>query len=108
MAIDGAVNLLLKQDSLGILNREAAFSLIDAVSKNQLLSKLIVQATIDADGEYILYPQISRQRIYLGKPENIAVKLDKLSAFYNKIVPVKGWDAYEKIILKFDNQIVCE
>ena len=108
LVIDGATTQLLKQDSVSLERFQEAYRLVTQISANDLLSKLIVQATVDNNGEYILYPQISRQQIMLGRPDNLENKLARLEAFYNKIIPAKGWDTYQKVSLKFDNQIVCE
>lgn len=108
LVIDGATWQLLKPDSANLVMRTEAFELITKISENTLLSKMIVQATIDSHGEYTLYPQIAKHKIVFGKPESIDGKLEKLTAFYDRIVPAKGWDAFEKVILKYNNQIVCE
>ncbi len=68
----------------------------------------IAQAEIAKDGDITLYPQIGRQVIDFGQPENIEDKFKRLDIFFKKILPVKGWNYYQKVSIKYNNQIVCE
>jgi len=34
-------------------------------------------------------------------------RLDNLYQFYKVAMPLKGWQSYSRINLKFNNQIVC-
>ena len=63
---------------------------------------------LDQDGEATLYPQVGQQLIEFGHPIDIASKFKKLMAFYQRIAPVKGWNIYQKVSIKFRNQIVCQ
>ncbi len=60
------------------------------------------------NGEFILYPKVGRQKIYLGKYEQIENKFERLKHFYEKVLPVKGLERYESIDLRFDGQVVCK
>jgi cell division protein FtsQ len=68
----------------------------------------IAQVEMDKYGNVSLYPQVGNQVIEMGMLTDFEAKLKKLKLFYEKIVPVKGWDAYKKVKLDYDNQIVCE
>lgn len=63
---------------------------------------------IDHKGEMIIYPQVTRQRVEFGTVADYRKKLKKLKVFYKDILPRKGWNAYERVSLKYENQIVCE
>jgi cell division protein FtsQ len=63
---------------------------------------------INEKSELTFYPQVGDQEIEFGPPEDAESKFIKLMAFYKKIVPVKGWNAYRKVSVKFKNQIVCQ
>jgi cell division protein FtsQ len=54
----------------------------------------IAHIYLDPSGEISLYPQVGQQIIDFGTPTDIQQKFDKLFAFYNRIVPVKGWSAF--------------
>ncbi|MES2387111.1 MAG: FtsQ-type POTRA domain-containing protein [Bacteroidota bacterium] len=107
--IDGEhARKLARPDSASANESEAALQLMKFISENELWREMIAQATVDNAGEYILYPQIGKQKIYFGRAEDIENKFSRLEAFYRKIVPAKGWDTYSKVTLKFSNQIICE
>jgi len=56
----------------------------------------------------VLYPQVTKQMVEFGKPEDIEVKFKKLRIFYTEILPKKGWNRYEKVNLKYRDQIIAE
>ena len=58
--------------------------------------------------ELRLYTQISKQVVYLGAAESLSKKLRKLHLFYTEILPKKGWNKYDVVDLRFENQIVCK
>jgi cell division protein FtsQ len=68
----------------------------------------IAQVELDKYGNVTLYPQVGNQTIELGTLLDFENKLKKLKFFYEKIVPAKGWDAYKRVKLEYENQIVCE
>jgi cell division protein FtsQ len=68
----------------------------------------IAEVNIDRTGDIRLYPQVTRQVVEFGKAENIEEKFRKLRIFYTRILPAQGWGSYERVSLKFGNQIVCE
>ena len=83
------------------------FSLINYIKNNDFLKKIISDIDIKEDKNIIIYPQVSKQKIIFGYPDEIDVKFDKLIFFYKKILPAKGWNTYRSVNLKFKNQIVC-
>ncbi len=78
------------------------------MEKSPFWKAQIAQAEIAKDGDITLYPQIGRQTIDFGQPENIEDKFKRLDIFFKKILPVKGWNYYQKVSIKYNNQIVCE
>ena len=47
------------------------------------------------------------KKIHLGELVNVTKKLENLYQFYKQAMPVKGWQTYSDISLKYNNQIVC-
>jgi cell division protein FtsQ len=78
------------------------------IEMDEFLKAQIAQLEINELGEIVMYPQIGKQYIEFGTPENFEIKFRKLKAFYKEILPVKGWGTYQRISLKYQNQIVCE
>lgn len=84
------------------------FDLLQYIEKDKFWKTQIAQLDIDKTGDITLYPQVGKQIIEFGKAEDVHEKFNKLNIFYKQILPQKGWNAYERVNLKFKNQIVCE
>lgn len=68
----------------------------------------ISQMNIDKNGNINMSTQVSKQIVEFGKPVDIEEKFMKLKIFYKDILPTKGWNSYNRVSIKFKNQIVCE
>jgi cell division protein FtsQ len=68
----------------------------------------IAQMELDRKGNIILMPQVGRQIIEFGPPEEVKAKFKKLELFYLQVLPQKGWNHYTRVNLKYENQIVAE
>ena len=88
-------------------NGNEIFKLINYINGNDFYKKQISQINVLKDGEIIMIPQITKQKIYFGNTDNMEIKFKKLELFYKNILPTKGWNYYESVNLKFKNQIVC-
>ena len=84
------------------------FTMINYIINDIFLSKIISEIDINYNKNIIIYPQVSKQKIIFGYPEQIDVKFDKLMLFYKKVLPAKGWNTYKTVNLKFKNQIICD
>lgn len=63
---------------------------------------------INRKKEIILHQQVGRQIIEFGDAKDIGEKFKRISLFYEKILPVKGWEAYDRVNVKYKDQIICE
>lgn len=95
----------------------------DNVEKNRLvcdlyeLSKFIYeddfwrsqieQIYVNDDYEFELIPRVGAHVIYFGTIENYKDKFRNLRAFYLHGLNNVGWNIYDKINLKFENQVIC-
>ena len=93
-----------KQDS----TNAQFLSLIQYIEKDDFWRAQIAQMDIDQAGEVTLYPQVGKQTIRFGKPADISEKFHKLELFYQQILPRKGWNYYDWVNVKYENQIVCD
>ena len=91
-----------------ILGNKHILELLQLINADYFWNAQIIHIAIDDKKEIILTPKFGKQKIYFGKSNNIKNKMKKLRLFYKFILPYKGWNAYKKIHIKFDNQIVCE
>lgn len=76
------------------------------IKKDPFLTALIEQTDIDQYLEFTMIPKIGDQIISFGDSSNCSGKFEKLKLFYEKIIPVKGWNKYSKVSLQYRNQIV--
>ncbi|WP_424963715.1 cell division protein FtsQ/DivIB [Ekhidna sp.] len=84
------------------------FELLTFIEKDEFWKAQIAHVIIKKDGEIELYPQVTKQVVEFGKPEDLERKFSKLMTFYKEILPKKGWNTYDRVNLKFENQIICE
>ncbi len=84
------------------------FELLLEIHRSDFWKAQIAGLTIDKIGEITIQPQVTRQLIDFGYPEKITAKLKKLRVFYKEILPVQGWNSYDRVSVKYDNQIICE
>lgn len=54
-----------------------------------------------------IVPRVGRHIVCLGNIEQAEQNLDKLILFYQKALAWEGWDEYNYIDLRYENQIVC-
>ncbi len=82
--------------------------LVKFIAENAFWKKQIVQIDIEKQGKILMYTQISKQHIFLGKIEKIEEKFHKLKKCYTHILAKKGWNTYKIINLAYDKQIICQ
>ena len=87
---------------------KSIMKVLEFIHKDEFWKSQIVQIDFNRYGEMTFYPQIGKQEIEFGKAVDMEAKFRKLKVFYKKILPVKGWNRYSRISLKYKNQIVCE
>jgi cell division protein FtsQ len=81
---------------------------LEFIYKDEFWKAQITEIEIQRNGDLILYTQVSRQYVEFGKPEIVENKFARLKIFYKDILPRKGWNVYERVNLKFKDQIICE
>ncbi|MBC7923202.1 MAG: cell division protein FtsQ [Ferruginibacter sp.] len=99
---------LLEMDFTKAEEGQPFLELFRAIDQDPFWKAQIAELYVDRNGEITFLPQVGKQVIEFGTPTEIAAKLRKLKVFYKQILPVKGWDRYRRVSVKFRNQIVCE
>jgi cell division protein FtsQ len=84
------------------------YPLVNYINDDNFWSAQIDQIYVDGNDEIDLIPRTGNQVIHLGSTENYEGKLRNLETFYDKVLPVVGWDKYSIINLEFKDQIVCK
>lgn len=82
--------------------------LIEFVTKDEFWSAQVSELEINKRDDIRLHQQVGKQVIEFGDALDIDSKFKRIEVLYKEILPRKGWNAYERISVKFKNQIVCE
>jgi len=83
------------------------FRLAQYISKDKFLDAQIEQIYVNRNGDITLIPMVGSHVIIFGDIDNMEEKFEKLMVFYKQGFPQEGWDKYDTINLKYQNQIVC-
>ncbi|MBN1133032.1 MAG: hypothetical protein JXR52_12925 [Bacteroidales bacterium] len=70
-------------------------------------SSQIVQIYLNREGEYELIPRVGSHQILLGSLDDYRIKLRNLEVLYRQGFKKNGWNSYDKINLKYLNQVIC-
>lgn len=82
--------------------------LIDYVNSSEARRELVTAYFIEPDGDVVLIPPFRGHVINFGSPStDIVDKFDRLVTMYRDVIPVKGWDFYDTLSVKFRNQVVA-
>ncbi len=82
--------------------------LIRFVTQDGFWNAQVTELEINKKDDIRLHQQVGRQVIEFGDALDIESKFRRIEVLYKEILPRKGWNAYERISVKFKNQIVCE
>ncbi len=84
------------------------FDLSKKILTDDLYRPMIEQIYVNNKREYILAPKLGNQKIFLGKYNNIDIKLENLKIFYQKAIANEGWRKYKNFDLSYKGQVVAE
>jgi cell division protein FtsQ len=77
------------------------------LQSHPLMRSQIDHVYVNEDREFELVPKLGKHVILFGGIEDMEDKFLKLEAFYKNGIKEAGWNKYDKINLKFKDQIVC-
>ena len=78
------------------------------VEDNDFWNAQIKQIHVEEDGDVLLVPLVGGHIIELGDVDNYREKLHVMREFYKQVLVKNNWDKYEKISLKYNNQVVAK
>lgn len=85
----------------------ALLPVLDYIKSHPDINSLVSSVSTDRNHDIILVPVIRGHVVNFGDTSLIADKFARLKSFYNKVMPVKGWDYYENLSVKWRGQIVA-
>lgn len=77
------------------------------IKKDKFWNAQIAEIEMDRNKNLFLTPQVTAQIIEFGDAGNFEDKFKRLKVFYKHILPQKGWNAYQRVNVKFKDQIIC-
>lgn len=84
----------------------ALLAFIRRIDGDSLWRAEVAWMDVNHEGEVTLYPQIGDIPIEFGAVTDVERKLSKIKLIYQRILPIRGWDYFSKIVVKYHNQIV--
>jgi cell division protein FtsQ len=98
-----------RHDSLSRANKTIyeVYRLAEYIARDDFWQAQIEQIYVNSRYEFELIPRVGPHIIELGPAENLAEKFDNLKLLYINGLNNIGWNQYEKISLKYKNQVVC-
>lgn len=89
------------------INPTDLLPLVDYISGHPEWRELISMIEVkDLDNIYLI-PDIRGQVIKLGSVEALSDKFNRISRFYRRVLPYKGWNYYDTISVKWSGQVVA-
>lgn len=74
---------------------------------NNQIEQIHVLSSKGGEPEVEIIPRVGNHVILLGPLTDYDKKLRRLRIFYDKAIGIVGWNKYERISLKYRNQIIC-
>ncbi len=81
--------------------------LLDRISKDSLWNTMVSAYQITKNGDILLIPSITGHVINFGDTATADDKFDRLMVMYKKVLPLKGWQYYDTISVKWNGQVVA-
>jgi len=86
--------------------REQLLPLARFISDNDFWKAQIKQIHVSGHEELVLTPLVGDQLIEFGSAGNFREKFRNLMAFYEQVLSDSNWNKYERISVKYKNQII--
>lgn len=89
-----------------IITPASLLPLVDRLTADPTWNSLVTMIMVRNHNVYLL-PAIRGHIINLGSVDQLDNKLARLHTMYTEVLPVKGWDYYDTLSVKWDGQIVA-
>ncbi len=82
------------------------FQLGSYIDEHPFWQAQIGQIVVTQNLEYKLVPRLGPHKIMFGNIEDIEQKFNKLMVFYEEGLKRKGWGEYDKVSVKYEDQVI--
>ncbi len=97
----------LGADSVSWAVKQNIATMIRRIQSDTFWNVQISQVIFDSGFTFQLLPVLGDQVIMFGDTSRAGEKFSNLYAFYNKVLNRIGWDKYEKLDLRFKDQVIA-
>ena len=81
--------------------------LLDHIAAHPRLDALVSTVKQARNGDIIIVPTIRGHVINFGDTSLVEDKFDRVREFYRQVMPVRGWETYDTIAVKWRGQVVA-
>jgi hypothetical protein len=81
--------------------------LLDYIAADQGLDALVSTVKQERNGNITIIPSIRGHVINFGDTSMLADKFARLRTFYREVMPVRGWETYDTLAVKWRGRIVA-
>lgn len=86
---------------------ERLLPLLHYIASRPELDALVSTVKQSADGNLIIIPTIRGHVVNFGDTSMVADKFLRLREFYRQVMPVRGWDTYDTVAVRWRGQVVA-
>src|SRR5690554_2439196 len=112
ISVEMGYDEIINNDSLKTKSKmDQIYRISNYVCNDAFYDAQIVQVHYTKNDGFVLIPRVGDNKIIFGSAnsdEMVSNKFEKLTTFYDEVIPYEGWDKYESINLKFKGQIVAK
>ncbi|TVP51196.1 MAG: cell division protein [Mongoliibacter sp.] len=108
LVLQGAYSESLLEEKDLSESHKALMELLNFIHGDKFWSAQLTELEIEKESDIKMHQQVGRQVIEFGDAGELEEKFKKINLFYENILPVKGWNAYSRVNVKYKGQIVCE
>lgn len=103
-----SVDEIINNDTLKTITMlDDFYTMARFILADEFWSAHVEQIYLNRHGEIELVPKVGDHKIIFGSSEQIEEKFWKLKTFYTEGLNYIGWENYDTLNLKFQNQVVC-
>lgn len=88
--------------------REELLPLVEFIQDDKFWRAQIRQIHVNGGGDILFTTLVGDQLIEFGPAENMEEKFRNLRAFYDQVLTNNNWNRYDRIIVKFKNQVIAK
>lgn len=81
--------------------------LLEYMRNDENFASIVSSISIAPNGDIIIVPLIAGHVINFGEPRNYRNKVRRIAEMYRQVLPVKGWNYYDTLSVKWDGQVVA-